>query len=69
MVDGGPIERVRGGLPEWLRGNVDTRCIGSDGRRIALVDGHGDVWSSADDLESWEQIASGLQGVTAVAVA
>jgi hypothetical protein len=68
-VDGGPVERVRGGLPEWLRGNIDTRCIASDGRRIALVDGHGDVWSSADDLESWEQIASGLQGVTAVAVA
>jgi hypothetical protein len=68
-VDGGPVERVRGGLPEWLRGNVDTRGIASDGRRVALVDGHGDVWSSAEDLDGWEQIASGLRGVTAVAVA
>jgi hypothetical protein len=68
-VDGGPVERVEGGLPEWLRGNVDTRCIASDGRRAALVDGHGDVWSAPDGLDGWEQIASELRGVTAVAIA
>lgn len=68
-VDGGPVERVRSGLPEWLRGNIDTRCIASDGRRAALVDGHGDVWSSTDGLEGWQQVATELRAVTAVAVA
>lgn len=68
-VDGGPAERVRNGLPEWLGGNIDTRCIASDGRRAALVDGNGDAWSTSDGLDGWHQIASGLAGVTAVAVA
>ena len=68
-VDGGPVERVRSGLPEWLGGNIDTRCIAGDGRRAALVDGHGDAWSTVDGLDAWEQIASELRGVTAVAVA
>jgi hypothetical protein len=68
-VDGGPVERVRGGLPEWLRGNIDTRCIAGDGRRVALADGNGDVWCTADGLEGWQPLASGLRGVTAVAVA
>ena len=68
-VDGGPAERVRNGLPEWLGGNIDTRCIASDGRRAALVDGNGDAWSTSDGLDGWHRIASGLVGVTAVAVA
>jgi hypothetical protein len=68
-VDGGPLTRVEGGLPEWLQGNVDTRCIASDGRQVALVDGAGDVWSAADGIDGWERIASGLPGVTALAVA
>jgi hypothetical protein len=68
-VDGGPLTRVEGGLPEWLHGNVDTRCIASDGRRVALVDGAGDVWSAAEDVDGWERIASGLAGVTGLAVA
>ncbi len=68
-VDGGAVERVRGGLPDFLGGNVDTHCIASDGRRVALVDGNGDAWSSSEGLEGWQPIASGLRGVTAVAVA
>ncbi len=68
-VDGGDVERVRGGLPDLLGGNIDTRCIASDGSRVALVDGNGDAWSSSEGLEGWQPIASGLRGVTAVAVA
>ena len=68
-VDGGPVARVGGELPEWLHGNIDTRCIASDGRKVALVDGAGDVWSSSDGIDGWQQIATGLHGVTAVAVA
>ena len=49
-VDGGPVAKVTGGLPEYLPGNIDSRCIASDGTRVALVDGDGDVWQSADRL-------------------
>ena len=30
--------------PNGSHGNVDTRCIASDGRKVALVDGAGNVW-------------------------
>jgi hypothetical protein len=66
--DGGPVERVEGGLGE-LRGNVDSRCIASDGRVVALADGDGDVWRSTDRFEGVERIATGLPGVTGVTVA
>jgi hypothetical protein len=68
-VDGGPVTRVTGGLPEHLHGNIDSRCIASDGKVIALADGAGDVWRSAEGFEGFERIAEGLAGVTGVAVA
>jgi hypothetical protein len=68
-VDGGPVEQVTGGLPEFLAGNIDTGCIGSDGSSVALVDGDGDVWRSTDGYEGFTCIARGLAGVTGVAVA
>ena len=68
-VDGGPVEPVTGGLPEFLAGNIDTGCIGSDGSRVALVDGDGDVWQSTAGYEGFTCIAHGLAGVTGVAVA
>ena len=67
-VDGGPITPVDGGLGE-LRGNVDSRCIASDGKVIALVDGDGAVWRSANGYEGFERIADGLDGVTGLTVA
>jgi len=47
-VDGGPVARVTDGLPEHLHGNIDSRCIASDGKIVALADGAGDVWRSAE---------------------
>jgi hypothetical protein len=67
-VEGGAATRVSGGLGD-LHGNVDSRCIASDGRVVALVDGTGDVWRSANGFEGFEQIAAGLEGVTGVTVA
>jgi hypothetical protein len=67
-VDGGPVQPVTGGLGE-LHGNVDSRCIASDGRIVALADGDGAVWRSADGCEGFERIAEGLEGVTGVTVA
>jgi hypothetical protein len=68
-VDGGPVEKVTGGLPDHLAGNIDTRCIASDGAKVALVDGDGDVWQSSEGWEGFARIAEGLTGVTGLAVA
>jgi hypothetical protein len=68
-VDGGPVEKVTGGLPEYLSGNIDTRCITSDGTKIALVDGSGDVWQSTEACEGFARVAEGIAGVTGVAIA
>jgi hypothetical protein len=67
-VDGGALEPVGGGLGE-LHGNVDSRCIASDGKVVALADGDGAVWRSAAGCEGFERIADGLEGVTGVTVA
>jgi hypothetical protein len=64
----GATTRVRGGLPEWLEGNVDTRCIDSDGTAVALADGGGNVWISPDGWTSWSRAAAALPHVTAVVV-
>jgi hypothetical protein len=67
-VDGGAATAVSGGLGE-LRGNVDSRCVASDGKVVALADGNGDVWRSAGGFEGFERIATGLDAVTGVTVA
>jgi hypothetical protein len=67
-VDGGPVTPVDGGLGE-LHGNVDSRCVASDGKVVALVDGDGAVWRSANGCEGFERIAEGLEGVTGLTVA
>src|SRR4051794_5723965 len=61
-VDGGVAALVRGGLGE-LHGNVDSRCVASDGMVVALADGDGNVWRSASRFEGFERIAAGLPGV------
>ncbi len=48
-VEGGAAARVAGGLGD-LHGNVDSRCVASDGKVVALADGNGDVWRSAPRL-------------------
>jgi hypothetical protein len=67
--DGRPgLERVRAGLPEWLDGNVDTRCLGAGAGRVALADGSGAVWVTAPHSGRWSRAAHGLPRVTAVVV-
>jgi hypothetical protein len=67
-VEGGAATLVDGGLGE-LHGNVDSRCVASDGKIVALADGNGDVWRSASGFEGFERIAAGLEAVTGVTVA
>jgi hypothetical protein len=67
-VDGGPLTPVTGGLGE-LHGNVDSRCVASDGTVVALADGEGSVWRSAEGFEGFERIADGLESITGLTVA
>jgi hypothetical protein len=68
-VAGGEAQRVTGGLPEWLAGNVDTGCLAADARQVALADGDGNVWASPADHDEWTLVAEGIPEVRAVAVA
>jgi hypothetical protein len=62
------LERVTDGLPEWLDGNVDTRCLAARAGRRALADGSGSVWVLGSEGSGWSLAASDLPRVTAVAV-
>jgi photosystem II stability/assembly factor-like uncharacterized protein len=67
--DGGEsLERVSGGLPEWLDGIVDTRCIGAFGSTIAIVDSGGHVYESLDGGKHWSLRADGIESASAVVV-
>jgi hypothetical protein len=60
-------ERVGDGLPEWLDGNVDTRCLAAGNARLALADGSGSVWVSSAG-NGWTCAARDLPRVASVAI-
>ncbi|MDQ1466582.1 MAG: hypothetical protein QOH10_997 [Actinomycetota bacterium] len=66
------LARVRDGLPEWLEGNIDTRCLGAAAGRLALADGSGTVWATTQRADGrrgdWSLVAEGLSRVDAVVV-
>ncbi|HEX6811413.1 MAG TPA: hypothetical protein VF384_07310 [Planctomycetota bacterium] len=62
------LEPVREGLPEWLRGKVDTAHIGANHASAALVDGGGNLWCSRSGTVGWEQLARDLPWVSGVVV-
>jgi hypothetical protein len=60
-IDGsGPLQRVAGGLPEWLGGIVDTDCIAARGHDLVVVDRSGALYGSRDGGDSWSLWESGL---------
>jgi hypothetical protein len=61
------FERVEAGLPEWLDGNVDTRCLAAGGGKAALADASGAVWVRGGDAR-WSRATAGLSRVTTVVV-
>jgi hypothetical protein len=61
------LTRVEDGLPEWLEGNVDSRCLAADAGRFALADASGTVWVNRGGGR-WKQAVTGLPDVTAVVV-
>lgn len=57
-IDGSDSLRpLRGGMPEWTDGRVDTGCIAARDATIALVDGSGCLYVSTDDGATWSALA------------
>ena len=61
------LERVDG-LPEWLDGIVDTRCIAARGSTLAVADKGGNLYESVDAGLSWSKRAGGLPPLSSVLV-
>ena len=66
---GGPLERCRTGLPEWLGGNVDTGWLAAAGSDAAFATADGTVYASSDAGGTWDVAARGLPKVTWLALA
>jgi hypothetical protein len=65
---GGPLEQVRQGLPEWLKGKVDTGHIAAGNGQAAIVDGGGDLWLSAAGSSGWRRMATDLPDALSVQI-
>ncbi len=64
----GPLERVGGGLPEWLDGIADTYCIDARGDDLAIVDHGGSLYGSQNQGSSWSLWAQGLLAPSGVLI-
>lgn len=68
-IDGRPpFAPVGGGLPEWLDGIVDTRCIATRASAAAMADRGGNVYLSTDGGRTWSRCASGLPSPSSVVI-
>jgi hypothetical protein len=60
-VDGhGPLVAVAGGLPKWIDGIADTRCIAAHGSAVAIADRNGNLYLSGDTGRGWSSQTYGF---------
>ncbi len=53
-IDGsGPLNRLSGGMPEWIDGIADTNCIAARDSTVAIIDQSGRLYVSHDDGDTW----------------
>lgn len=62
------LEKVRGGLPNWLAGIVDTSCIASCLDEMALISAHGEIFTSTDAGSNWSKREETVAGVSSVLI-
>jgi hypothetical protein len=48
-----PLQRLGGGMPEWIDGIADTNCIATRDATVAVIDQSGRLYLSHDDGASW----------------
>ena len=65
-IDGKSPLRLINGLPKWLEGIVDTRCITTRGPEVAIADKAGNLYVSADAGHSWLRRDSGIPATSSV---
>jgi hypothetical protein len=65
---GGSLERCRTGLPAWFDGNIDSAWLDATPELAAFGTSEGRVFASADEGNTWEEMAAGLPSVRAVLV-
>jgi hypothetical protein len=63
-----PLEKVTGGLPEWLGGIADTACLTGTAAALVVADRRGDVYRSTNATRAFTRIAVGLPAPSAVLV-
>jgi hypothetical protein len=49
-----------GGLPRWIDGIADTRCIATKASAAAVADRAGNLWLSTDSGQTWVRNADAL---------
>jgi hypothetical protein len=59
LVGGHSFEPVAG-LPRWIDGIADTRCIATQGSAAAVADRAGNLWLSMDSGQTWVRHAERL---------
>jgi hypothetical protein len=64
-----PFMLVGGGLPRWIDGIADTRCIATRGSAAAVADRAGNVYVSTDAGSTWLRRADGLPPPSSVVIA
>jgi hypothetical protein len=69
-VDGqDALVAVRGGLPAWTNGVVDTGCIATQGSTAGFADRKGNLYISTDAGCNWSRRAHGLPSPSGVLIA
>jgi hypothetical protein len=63
-----PFEPVGGGLPRWIDGIADTRCIATRASVAAVADRAGNLWLSRDSGQTWVRYAEGLPSPSSVLI-
>jgi hypothetical protein len=56
----GIMAAVKGGMPEWSEGIVDTGCIAANGSSIVVADRGGNLYVSDDFGRAWSCRSTGL---------
>lgn len=68
-LDGhGALVAVGAGLPPWMNGIVDTRCIDVRASTMAVADHGGNLYVSMDGGDAWEHRLAGLSAPSSVLV-
>lgn len=68
-VDGpGPLTLAGNGLPAWLDGRADTRCIAARGGAAAVCDSGGNLYVSADAGQTWSRRAGDIPTPSSVLI-